>query len=129
MKSKRILRFYFNADGLDRALDNIITKVAASSADPSKSCEYYAGRLMALAEAKGELGELWRYLDRCMAAVGEGEREVLRRYAFMRCGIRRLGEDDRREIRRCLIKFVRRARNLERYGEGLRLVNEYYCLL
>ena len=129
MKSKRILRFYFKADELERALDNLIFMCACRSADCSKSADYYAKKILKLVAAKGELSGLWRYLDGVVSALKEGERETLKEYSLMRCGIARLDEPRRREIKSAVVKFVRHARALERFEEGLRLVGEFYCLI
>ena len=129
IKSKRILRFYFKADELNRALDNLIINCACSSADCTKAVERYADKIIKLIGAKGELAGFWRYLDGVISALNERDRDTLREYSLMRCGIKRLNEVRQREIKRAVIKFVRHARSLDRFKEGLRLVGEYYCLI
>lgn len=129
MKYKQILRFYFNADELERALENLIMMHACRSADCVKGGEHYAEKILALIEAKEKLSELWQYLDGVISAIKSDEVQVLKSYALMRYGIRRLDEAKQREIKRVVIKFTRHARSLERYPEGVYLVGEYYCLM
>lgn len=129
MKCKQILRFYFNADELERALDNLIITHACRSADCAKGGEYYAKKILAVIGAKEQLSELWRYLDGIISELKDEEVQTLKDYALLRCGIRKLSEAKQREIKRAVIKFSRHARSLERYAEGVRLVGEYYCLM
>ena len=126
---KRLLRFYFNADELERALDNLIIMHACRSADCVKGGEYYAERILAVIGAKGKLSELWQYLDGVISALKSDEVQTLKAYALLRYGIRKLDEDRQREIKRAVIKFSRHARSLERFDEGIKLVGEYYCLM
>ena len=129
MKSKRILKFYFNAEGLNKALDRIILNYACSSSDHMKSGEYYAERIGRLIAVKSKLSEFYAYLDGVLGGFKEGEREVLSYYANLRFGIKRLPDDRRRAIKSAVMKFVRHARFLDRFAEGVKLVNEYYCLI
>lgn len=129
MNTKRLLRFYFKADELERALDNLILNYACRSADCSKDGEFYAERIIAVIRAKEGLSELWQYLDGVITALKEEEVQMLKSYALLRFGIKKLDIDTQRTIKRAAIKFVRHARSLERYGEGMRLVREYYCLM
>lgn len=127
-KCKRILRFYFFADGLNRALDNLIYKHATAS-DGYHDGAYYADKICGLICAKRELSELWQYLDGVMETFTKGERAVLRFYGSTRCGIKKLSEENRREIKRVTVKFTRRAKLPERFNGALKLVADYYCLL
>ena len=129
MKSKQLLRFYFYADGLNRALDNLILKHACNTADYFLGGEYCADRICEIIGAKQRLCELWGYLDGIIGELSDGEREVLRYYGAMRGGIGRLPEGSRREIKRVTVKFTRRARAIARYAEGVKLVRRYYCLI
>lgn len=125
MKSKRIIRFYFSADKLNRALDNLITAEACRFGAEEKRIE----RIIEFIEVKKELSRLWRYLDDVMSGIGGSERSILSFYGKFRFGNIRFSAEQRREIKRVVLKFRRRARFLERYGEGIKLVNEYYALL
>lgn len=127
MNCKRILRFYFSADGLNRALDNLILRCA---------CDSYRGegdacgqRIASLIGAKDALSRLWGYLDGVMKGFSPRERGVLEEYAAMRCGMSKLSEGEFRLVRRLAVRFFRRARSLGRYGDGIRLVNSYYALI
>lgn len=128
MKVKRVLRFYFSADGLEKAFDNLIMSNACKSAQPY-SGERYVEKICALIEEKGELNELWRYLDGVISGIAAEDRCALESYALMRFGIKRLDEEKRREIKRAAMKFTRRARRLESFDKALRIINKYYSLL
>lgn len=129
MKSKRLLRFYFNADSLENALDRLIMRYAYKSADGAADGQFYAERILAVIAAKDRLAELWAYLDVVIPALGVENCKALQRYADMRTGINRLSVEERREIKRAVIKLVRHARIIDRFADGIRLVNEYYCLM
>lgn len=128
METKRILRFYFKAEELNRTLDNLILVSALRSAE-SEGGERSASKIFALISAKDSLAELWRFLNEVIEGLGEEEREVLKFYALSRYGISRLSEKKRKKIRKAVIKFTRHARGLERRSEGIKLVGVYYCLL
>lgn len=125
---KRLLRFYFNADGLEGALNNLIINAACSSAYCVDGWEHYAERILAITEAKERLSELWQYIDGVISVLKCHEVQTLKGYALMRCGIKKLDPTKQREIKRVVTKFSRHARLLDRYAEGMRLVAEYYCL-
>ena len=74
MKSKRLIRFYFAADELNCALDNLILQNACNTRDFVRGGEFYAERIIEIIEIKSELGRLWNYLDKVMEGFGEGER-------------------------------------------------------
>ena len=114
MKSKRILKFYFSADKLNGALNALIM---------AHACKFSGG-----GEAKRELSELWNYLDGVIGKLSESERRTLEFYGNLRVGIRRLGGDRVREIKRATIKFRRHARRLEKFNPALKLADEYFCL-
>lgn len=129
MKNKRLLRFYFNADGLNEALDRLIFACAFKSAYGQEGGVFYAERIISVITAKNALAGLWQYLDGVMGTLREKDRETLRFYSSMRTGIKCLREEERKNVKRAMIKFIRHARHAERFEEGIRLVNEYYCLL
>ncbi|MDE6504913.1 MAG: hypothetical protein K2L42_03495 [Clostridia bacterium] len=128
MKSKRLIRFYFSADELNRALDNLITVNALKIDDFSKGAEYCAERILKLIQVKREFCALWRYIDGIMEGLSAEERGILRFYGTARCGIKSIGKERAKEVKRVTVKFGRRARRLERYAEAVRLLGEYYCL-
>lgn len=127
MNGKRVLRFYFSAECLNGALDNLILKEALrSESDLGEAC---AQRILKLIEAKCGLSLLWGYLNGVMQGFSAEDVAVLKGYAHLRCGIGRLAENERRITRRVSVRFFRRAKRLESFKEGLRLVNVYYALL
>lgn len=129
MYGKRLIRFYFAADKLNGALDNLIIKNALNTRDYIRGGEFYAERIIDIIGIKCELSRLWEYLDKVMAGLAEGERMVLEFYGGTRTGIKNLPDDWRREIKRTVVKFTRHARFIARYGEGVRLVKKFYALL
>ena len=128
MKSKQLIKFYFSADNVNKALDNLILDKALKSANHTRSCEYYAERITALIGAKEELSRLWSYLDAVVSSLSERERSVLRFYAGLRPGLSKLTLERAKEVKRVTVKFTRHARLIGRYGEGVQLVKKYYCL-
>lgn len=129
MKSKQIIRFYFSAGNINKALDNLILNKALKSANYGRSCEYYAERILALIGAKEELSRLWDYLDGVVSSLSERERSVLKFYGGLRVGLSKLTLARAKEVKRVAVKFTRHARFLGRFGEGVRLVKKYYCLM
>ncbi len=125
MKNKRILRFYFNADALERAMDNKILSYALADRDWERGGEYCAERALEIVAAKAALSELWGYLDRVMGELKEGEKEILRKYSLSRRGLKGRAPADRLAVKRAVMKFRRHARRLERFSEGLGIVDEY----
>ena len=128
MKVKRVLRFYFCADSLDRAFDNLILNNACKSVQPY-SGEMYGERICALLEEKQVLSKLYIYLDAVLGEITQGDREALESYALMRCGIKRLDDERRKEIKRAAMKFKRHARRLESFKDALKLISKYYALI
>ena len=127
LKVKKVLRFYFSADSLERAFGNLILNSAYSSAY-SYGGEY-AEKICSLIGEKQELSELWSYIDGVMNELSEEEFAALKGYAGLRCGIKNLCVEKRREIKRAAMKFRRRAKRLESFENALGLVGKYYCLL
>ena len=74
VKPKKILRFYFGADSLERAFDNLIERKAYDfEADTLEVAE----RLIEVIGDKMKLQRLWGYLDGVISSLYENEREVL----------------------------------------------------
>ena len=126
LKVKRILRFYFSAESLEGAFDNLIMKFACA---PYSDAERGAERILKIICEKGELSKLWNYLDGVMVTLSPEERGALQSYAALRCGVKKLDDNMRKKLRRSVMKFTRHARRLEGFTEGLRLVSKYYCLI
>lgn len=123
LKIKLLLRFYFFADGLETAINNRIMKRACSPcADGLESAEY----ICALISEKSCLCSLWGYLDEIISALPAADAEWLNVYAAGRGGF---GEWEMRNIKRAVMKFVRKARGAERFGEAIALAGKYGCYL
>ena len=121
--TKKILRFYFGADSLERAFDNLIkVKALAFESDTLET----ADRLCSIIGDKMRLERLWAYLDGIISTFSEEERGVLLKYCK-----RRLPLDDggRRETKRVIIKFTRRARRLREFADCISILKKYYCLI
>lgn len=129
MKCKKLLRFYFSAESVNRTLNNLITAAGCSSGNAAEDGLYYAEKLLGLIEVKRELSLLWRYLDGVMDGLKESERQILKRYGALRCGIAKLDEAERRGIRRAAVKFMRHCRGLGRFAAAVGFVGEYYELM
>ena len=127
MKRKALFKFYFAADKLNGALDRIIAAAALHCGETT--AESAAQRISEIIQVKICLGGLWDYLDGIMCGLTERERLVLKFYGNMRTGIKRLGAERMREIKRVAIKFTRRATRINKFCAGLRLLGMYYCLL
>ena len=125
MKVKRILRFYYCADSLERAFDNLILKIASSYDGSGFDC---ADRLCRIIDEKSELAALWDYLDGVISRLPEDDGAALEEYARLRCGIKRLNSEQIKRLRLAVIKFKRRARRLEWFKRGVELAGKYYCL-
>ncbi len=129
MKSKRVLRFYFNAEALDRALNNLIMRYACLSAGAEGGGEYYAGKILKIIEAKDALSGFWGYLDGVIKSLPAADAGALQFYARLRTGIMGLPPGTVKCIKRALIKFLRRARFCGRFAAEEALINRFYCLL
>lgn len=129
MNVKRLLRFYFSVDKLNCALDNLIMHCACGSGESVADGEECAERIIGLISAKRSLSLLWGYLNGVMQAFGEEDSALLMNYAYIRSGFSKLAAEERRNLRRVAVRFSRRAKNVQRFDEGIRLVNAYYALL
>lgn len=129
MKNKRLLRFYFKVEDLDRALNNLILKHACASADHTRDPAVCAEKIFSLIAAKDELSSLWNYINGVMERLSERERAVLEEYGLSRRGLGGLNAERQRTVKTVLMKFTRHARFIERHGFALRLVGEYYCFM
>jgi hypothetical protein len=123
------LRFYFSADSLNTAMNNLIEGCACLSREEYDGLRC-ADKIIKLIEAKRSLSLLWGYINGVMEGLCEGDITTLCAYALMRTGISKLGESERKNVRRAVTKFTRRAvRNISLFSDGLRLIDNYYCLL
>lgn len=126
MKAKKILKFYFSADGLERHIGGLIMKLAC---DFSGNGDEAAEKILTLIEEKRALADFWCYLDGIISKFSDSEKNALKFYAYLRRGVKSLPKDIYREIRRVATKFIRRARRLEGFSHEMGLVNNYYCVL
>lgn len=128
MSSKKLLRFYFRAQRINGALDNLIMRAACCSSDPSRSCERSAEKIIGLIDSKIKLGGLWSYLDGVMASFDASDKGILLGYALSRGGYSSLPDGRANEIRRVVVRFMRRAKYLSRHAEAAALISKYYAL-
>ena len=126
MRVKRILKFYFCAEKLNSAFDNLILKNASS---PCADGQAGAERICGLIWEKQQLQMLWGYLDGIIEGFSERDRASLAEYADKRIGLKKLSVSERNELRRAVVKFTRRAKRLYCFADGAGLVDKYYCLL
>ena len=136
MTSKKLLKFYFGAQRLNDAMDELLLRAACASATGGDA-ELCARQLCELIGCKCRLAELWSYLDGVMRRFGGrtmplarrfGDRQVLLDYSRMRCGLSKLSADRKNEVRRVVVRFMRGARSLGRYAEALAVLNKYFVL-
>lgn len=129
MKRKRLFKFYFGAERLDGALNNLIEKYALNSADCARSAEYCAEKIIRIAEVKRQLSGLWAYMDGVMNKLTGEEREALRFFGTLRTGLGRQPESKIKLIKRASMKFTRKARRLDGFKSAVELAEGFYCLL
>ena len=124
VKPKKILRFYFGADSLERAFDNLITsKAFDTEGDALENAE----KICLIIDEKMRLERLWTYLDGIISILSGEEKSVLMHYSARR--VPAIGEAERRAVRRAVIKFTRRARRLNDFEEAFNILKKYYCLI
>lgn len=128
MTSKRLLKFYFCADGIEGALDRLILREAC---DPSHCADalHCAERVQSLVLAKVSLSALWAYIDGVMGQFGEGDRSLLFKYALSCSGFAGVEGATHNAVRRTVVRFMRRARRLGDYAGALALVDGYCAFL
>ena len=123
VKPKKILRFYFGADSLERAFDNLIlTKAFDFGADTLETAE----RMCAVIGEKMRLERLWSYLDGILSVFSEDDRLSLLKYATKAAPF---DDDENRAIKRAVIKFTRHARRLSEFSDDIAVLKKYYCLI
>lgn len=128
MEIKRLLRFYFTADKLDKALNNLIAQKAVASAQYGSSVEIIGQKMCVLIEVKQELSELWDYLDSVIKPLSKEDQETLYLYGTSRVSLKHQSPEIKRKIKKSVMKFTRHARNLDRHERGAQLLNRYYGL-
>lgn len=129
MKVKRLLKFYFCAEELNSALDDIIVRRAVGSG-MGACAEQCAGDILKIISAKEELAELYGYLDGIFSSLCGEDVARLRRYALLRRGLKFLPAAERRGIHSSLMKFSRRSVGFgHRFDGAMKVLNAYYCLI
>lgn len=130
MKLKRLLQFYFFAEELNSALDNLTLSLAVRSGESERGAEYFFGRICEIVGKKGKLAALWGRFDGVISKMTERDRATLKDYASMRSGTGALPAERKREIHRAVVKFSRRGESvINSCGKLYRLLCCYYCLL
>ena len=101
----------------------------AISYDALEDGEGTAELIISLIDEKAKLSGLWLYLDGVIENLDGADRHSLQSYASARGSVKNFDESVKREWRRAVAKFVRRARRLKSFAEAIKLVGKYYCLL
>jgi hypothetical protein len=126
---KKVLRFYFCADDLNYAIDNLIEHIAVSSGKSDKSPVIFSERIIDLVESKKCLSVLWGYLDLVIKKFDEQDIKLLTFYSHLRCGVTNLDDEKRKNIHRAVVKFSRKVPDiLKRFEEQISLIEFYYAL-
>lgn len=124
MKPKKILRFYFGAESLERAFDNLIMQKAFDfGSDTLETAE----RLCTVIDEKMKLERLWTYLDGVLSVFSEEDRQALKNYSSRR--IAGFNDEERRAVKRAVIKFTRHARRIGEFEDDFSVLKKYYCLI
>ena len=124
MKTKKILRFYFGAESLETAFNNLIEHKAFDfEADTLETAE----RLCLIIGEKMRLERLWAYLDGVLSAFSDAEREALCCYSSRREVP--LSDEERKAAKRATIKFTRRARRLGDFADDISILKKYFNLI
>ena len=126
MKAKRILKFYFSAEGIERHIDELILKRACNFGGETDDT---AEEICELIGEKLKLARLWKYLDGVMVKLSEDEKKYLMYYAYLRQGLKSQPPELYRIMRSTIAKFTRHARRLESFFEESMLVDKYYYVM
>ena len=123
VKPKKILRFYFGAESLEMAFDNLITgKAFDFEGDTLETAE----RLCTVIGEKMRLQRLWAYLDSVLSSFSVADRRALKSYASRRTA---LSNAEHKAAKRAVIKFTRHARRLKEFEDDFAILKKYYCLI
>lgn len=109
---KKLIKFYYGADGVNAALDGVVRLIALSSWRDAYGGEHAfeeAGRIVGI---KAELSALWADLDGVMGGLSAGDALVLEKYSKGRPSEYYGDPDGCRALRRALMKFKRRLGNI-----------------
>ncbi|MDE7301251.1 MAG: hypothetical protein K2N47_03690 [Clostridia bacterium] len=129
MKIKKYLRFYYSAGGLENRLDDFILRYALKSGEGVNNCEACFDKIQKLILDKATLAGLWARIDEVLKKMTVRDKQSLKRYAGIR-GVKRLPEEDQRELHRAVMKFTRRSGGLiNATVSQYKTLCAYYCLL
>lgn len=123
MKVKILLKFYFNAAALNNRLDRLITYNACRA----EGCGF--DRVTELIEDKSKLCNLMSYLEGIFERLTEEDMVALKGYAVLRVGIKNLEDENKRKIKRAVMKFVRKLTYIEWHKEEVATVLKYRAIL
>ena len=126
LKVKMLLKFYFCADSLNKAFDNIILKRACAYGEVGRDT---FESICALIGEKTMLSGLWSYIDAVVRAMPDGDVPLLEEYALLRTGLKCVEAERAKAMRRAAVKFARRALRLENFGKEIKAVERYCSLL
>ena len=122
-KLKILLKFYFNADTLNGWMDRLIEYGACRVEGESFE------RVTGLIEDKRKLCNLMNYLEGRFERLTKRDRATLEKYSLLKVGIKRLEAEERREIKRAVMKFARRLTYIEQYKEELKTLQKYRAIV
>jgi len=131
VKVKRLLRFYFAADKMNKALDSELFRIAQRSAgDMYCQGEKYFEEAARVIGVKEELSALYARINDVMSRMSAEDIASLKRYAFFRGRLAGLPCAEQAELRRAKVKFLRHAARAIGGALGAyKYVNEYYFAL
>ena len=122
-KLKILLKFYFNAGTLNGWMDRLIEYGACRVEGESFE------RVTGLIEDKRKLCNLMNYLEGRFERLTKRDRATLEKYSLLKVGIKRLEAEERREIKRAVMKFARRLTYIEQYKEELKTLQKYRAIV
>lgn len=124
MKIKLLLKFYFNAAYLNEWMNRLITFNACKT-----ECEASFEKVTSLIEDKQALCNLMNYLEGKFERLTKRDMMALKRYAELRVSVRKLGDEERRDIKRAVMKFTRKLTYIERHKEEVQTLKNYRAIL
>ena len=123
MKVKLLLKFYFNAAVLNERLDRLIAFHACQVSGWSFE------KVTALIEDKRALCNLMNYLESRLEKLTQRDLNALKRYAKLRVSVRKLEDEERRDIKRAVMKFTRKLTYIDRHEKELQTLKNYRAVL
>lgn len=124
MKVKILLKFYFNAAPINDWLDRLITYNACKAAESTGF-----DKITSLIEDKRKLCNLMNYLEDKFGKLTQRDKAALKCYADLRVGVRNLCDENRREIKRAVMKFTRLLTFIGRHLPEVQVLQKYRAVL